>query len=417
MLKEKLENPLTATTIVTRISEWDEVYSVLSKHCSEVPILGFDCEWSNVDGNTQPIALIQLASHQGVCALVRVCCLSTLPESLKNILTNPKILKVGVATWEDASKLKRDLGIQFCGGYDVRHLIFRHPKRVSLLSKSGLSGTVLNKHFSVRCSDWEAENLSTIQVKYAAQDAIASIAICLKLVAETRAPDLSNVCSRAYSARKSALYDNCILQAPDGQQLCTCDYKKAMWYFAKGRGEVVCENPMTVRLNFEPSGRPSSEYDRYYLTDKVNKCVVCGQSESFLRKNIVPHEYRKHFPEHLKDHKSHDILLLCIECHTICNSHENAVKNELSIKCNAPIGTERDVKSKLDRKLSGVQKAANALIFNRQAIPSNRISELEEIIKNYYEVEVVTPEILEMAKNLETHIPNSDYFPMDESLC
>ena len=57
---------------------------------------------------------------------------------------------------------------------------------------------------------------------------------------------------------------------------------------------------MTVRLNFEPSGRPSSEYDRYYLTDKVNKCTVCGQSESFLRKNIVPHEYRKHFPEHLK---------------------------------------------------------------------------------------------------------------------
>lgn len=37
------------------------------------------------------------------------------------------------------------------------------------------------------------------------------------------------ISSRAYSARKSALYDNCILQAPDGQQLCTCDYKKAMW--------------------------------------------------------------------------------------------------------------------------------------------------------------------------------------------
>ena len=57
---------------------------------------------------------------------------------------------------------------------------------------------------------------------------------------------------------------------------------------------------MTVRLNFEPSGRPSSEYDQYYLLDKVNKCVVCGKDESFLRKNIVPHEYRKHFPEHLK---------------------------------------------------------------------------------------------------------------------
>ena len=58
-----------------------------------------------------------------------------------------------------------------------------------------LLGTVLNKHFSIRCSDWEAEDLSAIQVKYAAQDAIASIAICLKLVAETRVPDLSNMWS------------------------------------------------------------------------------------------------------------------------------------------------------------------------------------------------------------------------------
>lgn len=33
-LKEKLENPLAATTIVTRISEWDEVYSVLLKYNS-----------------------------------------------------------------------------------------------------------------------------------------------------------------------------------------------------------------------------------------------------------------------------------------------------------------------------------------------------------------------------------------------
>lgn len=49
--------------------------------------------------------------------------------------------------------------------------------------------------------------------------------------------------------------------------------------------------------------------------------------------------------------------------------------------------------------------------MNRQAIPSDRIAELEDIIKNYYEVEVVTPEILEMAKNLETQIPNADYVP------
>ena len=69
------------------------------------------------------------------------------------------------------------------------------------------------------------------------------------------------------------------------------------------------------------------------------------------------------------------------------------------------------VQSKLDKRLSGVQKAANALILNRHAIPFNRVAELEDIIMSYYEVEAVTPEILEMATNLETHIPNVDYVP------
>ena len=101
---------------------------------------------------------------------------------------------------------------------------------------------------------------------------------------------------------------------------------------------------MTVRLNFEPSGRPSSEYDQYYLMDKSNNCVVCGNDESYLRKNIVPHEYRKHFPKFYKDHKSHDVLLLCLDCHTTYNMHENSLKNELAVQCDAPIGTEKNVK-------------------------------------------------------------------------
>lgn len=36
--------------------------------------------------------------------------------------------------------------------------------------------------------------------------------------------------------RKSPLYDNCFLHAPDGQPLCTCDKKKAKWYLDKGIG-------------------------------------------------------------------------------------------------------------------------------------------------------------------------------------
>lgn len=36
--------------------------------------------------------------------------------------------------------------------------------------------------------------------------------------------------------RKSPLYDNCFLHAPDDQRLCTCDKKKAQWYIDKGLG-------------------------------------------------------------------------------------------------------------------------------------------------------------------------------------
>jgi len=55
----------------------------------------------------------------------------------------------------------------------------------------------------------------------------------------------------------------------------------------------VSDDPMTVQLLFEPSGRPMSEQN-YYLYEKDNQCVVCGASDSYIRKNIIPREYRKY---------------------------------------------------------------------------------------------------------------------------
>lgn len=97
-------------------------------------------------------------------------------------------------------------------------------------------------------------------------------------------------------ARNKPLYHNCYLEAPDGEILCTCDKKKAEWYVTKELGEVVEENPFTVRLKFEPSGRALGEVGKYYTQIKLNQCVVCGTSDKFIRKNVVPREYRKYFP-------------------------------------------------------------------------------------------------------------------------
>ena len=38
----------------------------------------------------------------------------------------------------------------------------------------------------MRCSDWEEEHLSDDQVRYAARDALASIALCLRLATDSK---------------------------------------------------------------------------------------------------------------------------------------------------------------------------------------------------------------------------------------
>ncbi|CAM1154706.1 EXD2 (predicted) [Pycnogonum litorale] len=138
--------------------------------------------------------------------------------------------------------------------------------------------------------------------------------------------------------RDKPLYDNCQLLAPDGQVLCSCNLKKAQWYLDKSLGVLVQDDPLIVRLNFEPEGRPILD-GQYYIHNKDNRCVVCKSTKSLLRKNIVPHEYRRHFPGILKSHSSHDVVILCVDCHIRSNFMDAKLRQQLALQCNAPIGS------------------------------------------------------------------------------
>ena len=102
-------------------------------------------------------------------------------------------------------------------------------------------------------------------------------------------------------------------------------------------GHLTNLDPYTVQLDFEPAGRPGTE-DDYYQNFKQNICVVCGSKESYMRKMIVPRDYRRHFPPVMKDHQSHDILLTCPGCHRLAISYDDRLRKELAIKYNAPLG-------------------------------------------------------------------------------
>ena len=120
---------------------------------------------------------------------------------------------------------------------------------------------------------------------------------------------------------KKAVYENGRMLAPDGALLSFIDHSKAKWYAERGLAKIECEDPITIRLNFEPKGREANKAmvtnndDAFYSADRLNKCVVCGATENYSRFHVVPTLYRTHFPDNLKSHRSHDVVLLCFECH------------------------------------------------------------------------------------------------------
>ena len=78
-------------------------------------------------------------------------------------------------------------------------------------------------------------------------------------------------------------------------------------------GYKVCDDPLTVKLKFEPTGKL-----KYYLTLKENICVVCGKDGAFLRKSIgVPREYRKHYPEDMQNYRQGPVVLMVSSFETL----------------------------------------------------------------------------------------------------
>ncbi|XP_026164667.1 exonuclease 3'-5' domain-containing protein 2 isoform X2 [Mastacembelus armatus] len=475
--------------MVSSEEEWQQLWPRMQEELSVFPVLGFDCEWVSVKGRASVVSLLQMASYSGLCVLVKLLAFRNgqqpFPLSLIEALRDPRILKVGVGCYEDGKRLTRDYGLSLTCTVDLRYLALRQKQAVvnNGLSLKSLAADLLNvsldKSLELRCSDWEADELTLEQMTYAARDAQVSIALFLHLLgfcseagpASSRGSSYSELASRCqglvdvpfrsrgdgdngaaegerkrrmwktpppespesgdqqvpdprknnkrkplgvgYSARKSPLYDNCFLYAPDGQPLCTCDKKKAKWYLDKGIGVLQSEEPFVVKLLFEPSGRPDSQQD-YYLTAKENLCVVCGKVDSYIRKNIVPHEYRRHFPTEMKDHNSHDILLLCTSCHAASNVHDSFLKQQLAEEFAAPQGCEEGVRLLEDSDRRRVRSAARALLIPGDGLPEKRRKELQDLIKSFLnmneEVEL-TDEVLQQVAGLETRIFNEAYVP------
>lgn len=199
---------------------------------------------------------------------------------------------------------------------------------------------------------------------------------------------------------KGPVYQNCRIYAGDGGLLCFCDRKKLDWYVQRGLAEFLDEDPPAIKLLFEPKRRPEDENNDFYLQSKTNRCVGCGETSHYLRYRVIPSCYRMYFPQHLKSHRSHDIVLLCVDCHEIAHSAAEKHKRQVALEYGIPLFARRVLDSGtlagsaseaqvVDSTMGGVsprplRTAAVALLRYGSAMPKDRREELEAVVQAYF---------------------------------
>jgi hypothetical protein len=186
--------------------------------------------------------------------------------------------------------------------------------------------------------------------------------------------------------KNGPIYENCTILAPDGVILCRTSQKKLKWYLDRELAE-----PVVIKLKFEPSGRKNSE-DTYYLSDKENRCVVCGTDFDLNMHHVVPRCYRRHFPDELKNHASHDVVATCSQCHEVYETHAMRLKIKIGEEYGCPIGV-----CTVDPAKLRVRKAAHALRNHDDVIPEIRRQFLRSQITQYLGRDINESDLVELS--------------------
>jgi len=166
-------------------------------------------------------------------------------------------------------------------------------------------------------------------------------------------------------------YDDCQMLSAEGVLMAKIDRKRFNWYIKKNLAEQIDAN--TIKLKFEPKGLGYAN-DKFYLSKMMNHCVVCGVNDHYTKHHVVPHEYRKHFPLDFKSSSSHDIVLLCSNCHESYETLAMQFKKQLAIQHRVPtagIGKWRD------ENVARIKKQAKMLLKTLYNVPAQQQQEEE----------------------------------------
>ena len=174
---------------ITVVDEEGEVLDNAVRYLKRQRVLGFDTETRPTftpDQHSTGTAILQLSGKERAF-LFRLKKLG-LPKSLASVLASSSIIKVGAATRDDVRGLQKISKFVPRSFVDLQSIVNEYGIRDKSVKK--MTAIVLGVKISKaqQLSNWEAENLSASQQRYAATDAWVCREIYMKLMASEKNP-------------------------------------------------------------------------------------------------------------------------------------------------------------------------------------------------------------------------------------
>ena len=180
----------TVTEKASIIDAWVHDIMSSSSNGPTPNVVGLDIEWRPhpIRSMSNTTATLQLCLNTK-CLIIQLFYVDYIPQSLKDFLSNPDFVFVGVEVADDVTKLRTEYGLECRRTEDVRVAAmrkwpyrFRRPGLKDLAWE--VAGLRMNKTKRVTLSDWQARVLTEEQVQYACIDAYASYILGCKLLLE-----------------------------------------------------------------------------------------------------------------------------------------------------------------------------------------------------------------------------------------
>ena len=172
------------------IDTLDEEFGKAIAYLKRQKVIGFDTETRptfSPDQRSNGTALLQLSGAEKAY-LFRIKKMGAIPRRLCAIMANPNIVKVGAAIHDDVRGLQKFAGFQPQNFIDLQKIVWEYGIRDKSVKK--MTAIILGFKISKaqQLSNWEAENLSESQQKYAATDAWVCREMYLRLQHSAKAP-------------------------------------------------------------------------------------------------------------------------------------------------------------------------------------------------------------------------------------